>query len=277
MAGNFPDVPSWRMAYDRDGTVGVQISAGGVITQMDGATLQALNDESASSTLLPAAGSRLAFIFPEKRDVDALFLAATSGNHQSFQYSTDTTNGLDGTWSAWLTDILTATSWNGTLHRTGIRSGSAFAVRGIRWTSNIGFGGTLQGVHIYGEIAPGENPHRLDLWHATDDARVSHAFFDWGDVPRSSSADKTFRVKNLSPAQTADSVRVALEALTDMTPSITAQHLLSAGGSFLAQVNVGDLAPGALSGVVTLRRTIASNAQLGLASPRVFAEADSWS
>ncbi len=55
------------------------------------------------------------------------------------------------------------------------------------------------------------------------------------------------------------------------------QHLLSyGGGSFLAQGNVGDLAPGAISGPVTLRRVLQSNAQLGVFAFRVFAEPDAW-
>jgi hypothetical protein len=133
-------------------------------------------------------------------------------------------------------------------------------------------------LHLYGEIAPGQNPHRLDLWHPTLDERLTPAYFDWGDVPRSSSADRLFRVKNLSPSQTANDVRVAMETASDTTPSVAAQHTLSyGGGSFLAQVNIGDVAPGAISGPVTLRRITASDATLGLWTFRVFAESTDWS
>jgi hypothetical protein len=131
---------------------------------------------------------------------------------------------------------------------------------------------------IYGEPAPGQNPNRLELWHPTLDEKLPPAFFDWGDVPRSSSADRSFRVKNLSAVQTARSTRVAMEILTDSpAPSVVAQHTLSfGGGSFVPQVNIGDLAPGAISPAVTLRRVTPSNAVLSLWSFRVFAESTDW-
>ena len=69
-----------------------------------------------------------------------------------------------------------------------------------------------------------------------------------------------------------------MDVLTDGSPSVPGQHTLSfGGGSFLSQVNVGDLAPGAVSGIVTFRRVTPSNAQLGLWSFRVFAESTAWS
>jgi hypothetical protein len=132
---------------------------------------------------------------------------------------------------------------------------------------------TFRNVHLYGEPAPGENPNRLALWHPTLDQRVTPAYFDWGNVPRSSSADRLFRVKNVSSTLTASSVRVAMEALTDTTPSVPGQHSISSDGTtFLAQVNIGSLSPGAISGPLTLRRVIPSNAVLSLWSFRVFAE-----
>ena len=76
---------------------------------------------------------------------------------------------------------------------------------------------------------------------------------------------------------TAGSTRVAMEVLTDASPSVPAQHTLSyAGGSFLAQVNIGDLAPGAISGPVTMRRVTPTDAALGLWTFRVFAESTDW-
>jgi hypothetical protein len=192
--------------------------------------------------------------------------------------SADTTNGLDGTW----TTISTQQLWSGTVktaYRTLITSTTALAVRAVRFyaTTTTFNSFVLKALHLYGEPVPGANPNRLELWHPTADEKLTPAFFDWGDVPRSSSADRVFRVKNLSGSLTAGSTRVAMEALTDASPSVPAQHTLSyGGGSFLAQVNIGDLAPGAISGPVTLRRVTPSNAALSLWSFRVFAESTNW-
>lgn len=283
MAGNYPNAPSWRMAHDRDGTQWFHMNASNVITALSSANAIALNDEaSTSETSSPAASTTHYFIaiFPELRDLDAFFVArgATAAAGYAVQVSTNTTNGLDGTW----TSISTASFPTTVIpnYRTGIVSSTQLGIRGVRFQLTVGASTNmaLSTVHLYGEPVAGANPNRLTLWHPTLDQRVDPAYFDWGNTPRSSSADRTLRVKNLSSTLTANNVRVAMEALTDGTPSVPGQHSVSfGGGSFLAQVIVGDLAPGAISGVVTLRRITASNAQLGLFAMRVFAEAGTWS
>lgn len=291
MAGNYPNVPSWRLAYDRDGTQGYVISGDlQTVTQLTSAQMKALNDESATSQVQSALNGYMMFWFPETRDLDGYFFrfAWGSGQNPSFgvEVSANTTNGVDGTWTS-IRAYGAVTSENGLTspdYRSNIASITALGIRAVRfraWVQYISEGQWVQTVHLYGEPIPGANPNRLTLWHPTLDQRIVPAHFDWGDVPRSSSADKQFRVKNLSSTLTANSIRVAQEILTDVSagnPSVPGQHSLSTDGStFLAQVNVGNLAPGAISGVVTLRRNTPSNAQLGLWAHRVFAEATTWS
>lgn len=283
MAGNYVDVPSWRMAFDRDGTVGATINPSLVITQMTGTEMSTINDESNSSAVTAyLGGTKFVFIFPEKRDLDGYFIASTGASGSTIgpiEVSTNSTNGVDGTWTQIQANY---TQNDGTQWRTQIRSATALAIKAVRFVVTTGIDViALRAVHLYGEIAPGENPNRLILWHPTLNQRIGPAYFDWGDVPRSSSADKTFRVKNNSSTLTANSIRVAQEILTDASggsPSVVGQHTLSTDGTtFVAQVNVGNLAPGAIySGTVTLRRNTPSNAQLGLFAHRVFAEANSW-
>lgn len=280
MAGNYPDSPSWRMAYDRDGTQVFKIDSSNVITQYASGTLVTLNDEGDGGIAVQSTNSSnsIVWIFPELRDLDGFLNIGGGGASMTVSVSADTTNGLDGTWST----ISTAGYTTGAVkpqYRTAITSTTvlaikAFKIRGVTGASNTW---NLNAVHLYGEPVPGANPNRLELWHPTLDEKLTPAFFDWGDVPRSSSADRTFRVKNLSGSMTAGAVRVAMESLTDTTPSVPAQHTLSyAGGSFLAQVNIGDLSPGAISGPLTLRRVTPSNAVLSLWSFRVFAESTAW-
>jgi hypothetical protein len=286
MAGNYPDYPSWRMAYDRDGTQVYKIDGVNNISALTTATLAAMNDESAGQAFTWTGQNYMVFIFPELRDLDAFFIQSasvapyTSVTSIPLSVSTDTTNGIDGTWASIGTASVSPTSLVKPAYRTGIVSSSSLAIRALKL--NVNASGTnvmwaAQAIHLFGEPAPGENPNRLELWHPTLDERVPPAYFDWGNVPRSSSADRPFRVKNNSSSQTAQSIRVAMEALTDTTPSVPAQHTLSYnGGSFLPQVNIGDLAPGAISGPVTMRRITPSDATLSLWSFRVFAESTSW-
>lgn len=285
MAGNYPDAPSWRMAYDRDGSIGGKISPSNEITQFSSAVMQQLNDETDGVAVEIADRSETAYLFvlfPEIRDVDAVFTrnGTNDGAHLvEWQVSEDTTNGLDGTWVT----LLSATpSIKGSVipgYRSPL-SATALGVRAVRIKATPG-GSTTRwepsAVHLYGERSPGQALNALELWHPSSDEKLPPAWLDWGNTPRGSSEDRTFRVKNVSTVSTAQAVRVAFDVLTDGAPSVPGQHLLSyGGGSFLAQVNVGDLAPGAISGPVTLRRVSASDAQLGLFAFRVFAEPDAW-
>lgn len=264
------------MAIDRDGTVGVLIDAVNVPTQMTIGQMQSLNNESNDGV---GTGDfvNMAFIFPELRDVDGyLFIRSAYGSITVYT-SVNTTNGIDGTWvqiqAPYVPPVTVVPQY-----REQIRSSTALGIRSIRFTGNVNNSPFNMAVHLYGEISPAQNPNRLVLWHPTLDQRVTPSFFDWGDVPRSSSADKTFRVKNLSATLSANSIRVAQDVLTDTTPSVPGQHTLSTDGTtFLAQVNVGTLAPGAISAITTLRRVTPSNAVLSLWAHRVFAEANSWS
>lgn len=276
MAGNYPDVPSWRLAYDRDGTQFFEISTANVVSQYTTTDMRAVNDESDGTGVVVEASTKyLCWLFPELRDIDGTWWGVQGYTALAWQCSTDTTNGVDGTWTTF-----TGSTLNDQLAspqaRTAIVATTVLGVRAVRAQVAIN-NGFVRNVHLYGEPAPGQNPHRLQLVKAGSDVRLDPAELDWGNVPRGSSADKTFRVKNLSPTLTAQSVRVAMEALTDTTPAVAGQHTLSiGGGSFLAQVNVGDLAPGAISGVVTLRRITPTNATLSLWWMRVFAEANAW-
>lgn len=274
------------MATDRDGSQWYFIDASNNITQLTNAQAIALNNESDDSITFSITGpSAIVVWFPEKRDLDGFFVSAyqeVADSGIKVDVSTDTTNGVDGTWTN-IQGYYNANYITVPAYRQLIKSSTALAIRAVRITEAGTGGGNkiFRTIHLYGEISPGENPNRLSLWHPTLDQRITPAYFDYGDTPRSSSADLQFRVKNRSASLTAHSIRVAMEILTDApapAPAVVGQHTLSTdGATFVAQVNVGDVAPGAISGVVTLRRNTPSNAQLGPWAFRVFAEANSWS
>lgn len=289
MVGFYTDSPSWRVAYDEDGTQGYKVDYLNAITDLASGDLVKLNNDSTDSVQGPVngfgTGDALVLIFPCLMDVDALFAATTQfgsgityNRPGAVKTSVDTTNGVDGTW--------VTQSVGGSIGNTGkvavrenIVSSTWGGIRAIKlYGASSGGGYNFMNVHVYGEPTTGQTLDRLVLWHPTLDQRVSAAYFDWGDVPRGSSADKTFRVKNLSATLTANAPRISLETLDDTSPSVPGYHTLSKGSGFASQQTLANLAPGAISGeICTIRRTTPSNAILGLWDLRIQAEATSWS
>ena len=286
MAGFYPDYPSWRMAYDRDGTQLFYINNALTITQLTNADMLKVNNESNDYLGLSSSSQygALVFIFPELRDIDAYAYMQGSGSLAgtiTAATSADTTNGVDGTWTTLGSTFIPPTDTNVIPgYRTTITTAAVNGVKAIRF-SHASQSARYQNpstIHLFGEISTGQNPDRLILWHPTLDERVGPAHFDWGDTPRSTTADKTFRVKNNSSTLQANGVRVATEVLTDATVSLLTQHAFSLDGTnFAAEQTIGDLAAGAISGTVTLRRTTTADAQLSAWALRVFSDATSWS
>jgi len=288
MAGNYPDPISNRMAYDRDGTQLYVISGSNGITALTAAQTQEINDEDdqTSDWHIPDAMAYLLLFFPEKRDISGWLAIVSDQSAQPLlrmDVSTNTTNGLDGTWTTVASNTACKSTPVKPTFRTGVNAVSALGQQAVRFATSPAAGGGnlwlhLAALHLYGNISPGQNPDRLALWHPTNDAHVSGAYFDWGDVPRSSSADRTFRVKNLSPTKTAQTIQLTLDAMSDATPSVPGQYTLSSDGvTFTANLSIPDLPPGGVSNVLTVRRVTPSNAQLSLWNLRLIAQAAAWS
>lgn len=281
MAGLYPDVPGPRLAYDRDGTVGLNTNSGftAVAGQLTSTQLRALNDETITTVV---AGGGLCLIFPELRDIVGVYLdhgeqsSGSTPGMSPLYWSPDTTNGIDGTWTslgAQGDGFFTASP---TRMRNNIKPLAQPGVRGLR-VAQSGGGATItyRIWHVYG--SPSDPNDCLRLWHPSLDQEVGGSHFDWADFRRLSSDDRQFRVKNNSDTLTASTITVSAEAPTDTTPSVAAQHLFSADGTnFGASVVIPSLAPGALSDPITLRRVTPSNAFLSLWWARVAAVAGVW-
>lgn len=292
MAGSYPDAPGRRMVYDRDGTVVLflQNSATTVVDELSTGEKQQINRDDAAGdyniSAMQSLDTWMCFLFPELRDITHYYVAVTTGagtgsiSPGNLQWSADTSNGIDGTWTNAANPFQWDTSQTTPNLRNNIDAVSISGAKAIRFfADNSGGQRTIhwQAIHLYGGPASGQNPDRLRLWHPTLDQEIGGAYFDWGDVARSTSADRTFRVKNNSAALTANGIVVSLSALTDTTPSVPGQHLLSQDGvNFAATQNIGVLSPGAISPVLTLRRVTPSNAGLSLWWARVAAVATTW-
>lgn len=289
MAGNYPDVPGHRMAYDRDGSqlVRTHVETGTAVALN---TISTMNAEGGPITLLsgtnpPEVGvHRATIIFPELRDVVGVWHAGNvTQNTGSFSYdglfwSTNTTNGVDGTWVA-------VTAANGaqsskTSMRSDIRSVNLLGAKAVAFqftTSDTGSRVADIQAHLYGSPASGQAANKLRFWHPTLDQELAGAYFDWGDTPRNAVLTKTFRVKNPSASLTANNVTLTTEALTDTTPTLPGQHTYSiGGGAYSTSLNIGNLTPGTISGVITVKRQVPSDAALSLWWARIVASAASW-
>lgn len=285
MAGSYMDAPAHRLAYDRDGSVGVAISQSGLITALTSTHLLGINSETESATALPAGTYEVAIIFPIPVDISAIFLALPLGGspyNVSVSTSKNTSTGVDGTWTtqipsrSFLQDV--KPNYRRDSAVTPIPGGiNAQEVVGIKVSGIVSING-IRALHIYGSPSSSATPDRLSIWHPSSDVPAPPAFFDWGNAPRASSADKSFRVKNLSPTLTAEEVVVYIEALTPGVPSVSGMHLLSenGGSTFLTSVTIPSLAPGAISPVLVLRRVVPSNAAVSVWSARIGADVGSW-
>lgn len=291
MAGSYVDVPGRRIPYDRDGTIGLAYnSTDGNYQLWTTGQLQALNNEATSglsSDGLDTANNNsdvryYTLIFPALMDIAGWYINVntTSGwTRLGIETSADTTNGIDGIWTSRVgSGFPVSTTGVIPTYRSEINAVSWAGVKAIRiqWTSFSGGGPPAwSAIHYYGSLSAAAP--RLALWHPTLDQEVTGAYFDWGDVPTSTSATRDFRVKNLSTTQTAQSVGLTMEALYDTSPTVVGQHTFSPDGTtFTSTLNIGSLAPSAISSVLTLKRTTPSNASLSLWAARIIALPGAW-
>lgn len=276
------------MAYDRDGTVVARVRLDtATITPLTVGEVANLNRETGTYVFTNSdAGSwRIAFVFPELRDVVAITAgkSPTSGVQQPVPgllvKSTDTTNGFDGTWTTVL-NPWTATANSDETMRTDIQTAVASGIKGLGFniTPGAGFNNRHIGpIQIFGSITAGQNPNRLRFWQTAVDAEIAPAHFDLGDVQQGTQQTVAFRIKNNSATLTAQSIGISTEALSDTVPSNVGQHEFSTDGVvFTPTINIGNLGPGFISPVLYMRRTTSPTAALSLWWVRFVASAAAW-
>ncbi len=285
MAGNYPDPPGRRMAYDRDGTVLLWAYDNNTVFEFTTGDKQTLNGEAGAffRNGWNNASGYLTWVFPELRSLVgywAHWRADNTPGTGELRISTNTATGVDGTWSTAQATWTRQTSYSKTGQRTNITAVSGVsAVRaiGFRFSNTNGNSSRSEGWHLYGEPATGENPDRLRFWHPTLDQEVSGAYLEWGDTPRLSTETRTFRIKNNSASLTAYSIVVAPEALTDGSPSIACMYMFSINAApFDSPITITSLGPGAISPVISVRRTWTATTPLSLWWQRITAIAGSW-
>lgn len=278
MAGTYPDVPAPRLAWDRIGArlhsiVPANSQMNGVV--FGSANLANANNEADTPTLVPGglttavtANSEIHLELPFAFDLRGFFLALAhrQGGPVTVTHAVE---GLVG--STW-TSLSTANPFSAvpTNYRTGIVAVSLDDVIRLRWRGSIDFNAQVRGWHLYGY----PSTPALQLVEAGVDTPLGGAHFDLGDILAGSTHDRTFRVKNAHGSLTANDITVSASSLTfTMASGIT----FSDGGAFAATLAIASLAPGAISNVITMRRTVAASGEGGLKAARLLATPLTWS
>jgi hypothetical protein len=287
---NYPSPPAARLSYDQDGSLfyvrntgisGAEASAYDVLgTLQTQGNLNAIADEDYATQVSGGQWSNAYWlIFPTQRDISHVLLMGTGGN-VNIQWSPNTTNGVDGTWTT-----LTIAQGPNTGTRAAMRSAmvatpTLLGVKAIRWFLAEGGAGNAatRVLHLYGK--PTATGNRLEFWHPTLDQslRVTPAWLDWGDRVRGTTQVKSVRLKNVSSSLTASGITVSVSALTESgAPTFVSQHSLRINaGSYGSTVSIATLAPGAISQVIDIRQVLDPAASLSLWSQRLNAVATSW-
>jgi len=244
MAGSYPDAPSRRIAWDDDGTVayGVAAASGGPtslvrgdppgnLTLVELTTQKAsMNDDSdAQYGVAGSAGQYPAvwvyLFFPQKMEVDGYYWNIRSTDTPNpahfLSISTNTTNGIDGTYSALGSEV--NTGFNQTAkpdYRQNIQTTVESNVLSVLSQAGGTFTGintptwAVRSLHLYGTVTPGETPDRiLFLDTLASDAEFAEPL-DYGNIGRGTTNIRTIKVKNNSGSLTANTVQITAEEIT---------------------------------------------------------------
>ena len=288
MSGNYPSPTARRINYNLDGTRLWYKTANVASPPLveDNTFLGNMNDESGGTTPVitlqwssvtnPGHGPFILLKFPNPVDITGI--KGWTGGVVSVAASNDTTNGVDGTWTAGAGYTPATTPFQTDWSRNGTITPQTFV--GVRWlrltlaTGTTGSRGVGK-VVIYG--GPSATSDSLDFWDPTSDVTAAADLFEFGDRARGTSAERDFRIKNLSSVLKAVDISVTRTALTDTAPSVPGFHLFSLDGvSWLGSLDIGDLEPGEISPVITLKQDTPVNAALSLWQMIVVATPDTW-
>lgn len=293
MAGSYPDAPSRRMAWDVDGTVHLErrvvIPGSTSVDQWaerSAANRQDLNDEDPNSgyDLNPGAGTSTVFhilwIFPELREFDGWFFNAAGGVQtpltSDVETSPDTTNGIDGTWTTRIAGYtLGGEDLDSYRSVTSQAVGSIRAVRYAYQANDNQSRRNIRRAHIYGEISPGETEDRLLFIDEATGVEYT-APIDFGDIPRGSSEDFQFRLKNNSTTLTINNIQYTAESIFESSGDWYT-FTLPAGNTYQATRQIASLGAGVTTGIITGRRITPAGEALQVHAGRIVASHDSLS
>lgn len=263
-----------QFMFDLDGTVGMyQNSSKGLVSWLSQAQLQNVCTMHNSQGYSVANTTYMTFVFPEPRNITHFSMSHNiSNNAITMRVSYDSVDGVGGTWVV-ARNPADLVKWGSPVSVPGQRAVESFAYNNVRaldiyTTVNT----TYYSLNLFGSYASAG----LELWHPTLDIPLSVPDLDFEDVQRGNIYTKALRVKNHS-SLTANNVAITT-ATSPVYETLYNNITYSDGGAYANSINIGAIAPSAISGVINIRRTVPANApQPTVSHARVLATAGSWS
>jgi hypothetical protein len=284
----YTPLPDRRMPYDNDGTLVYfgTANTGATTAASSGQTVEMNDQDFVSVGTVTNDGTNPQFyvwlFYPEQREITATYCRFRHqfGSQDTEQAlasvvgSTDTANGMDGTWEtaslpagapAWPNDF----AWRSGIvpvSFTGPKSTARFAWASTGSGSRTGY---IRILHVYGEAAAGQLAHDLIYIDHDDTPGTEYtAPEDFGDQPLGTTVVRQFRLKNTSASKTATGINIQLN---DQDFAIAE----SASGPWVQTINLASLGPGAESPTYYVRCTTpAPGAALGPRAARIITVAD---
>lgn len=292
MAGSYNDAPAARMAVSGDGSIGLMAEADGTSfvvgrpprspwLNLSQASMDMLDSEDASDNIFGNwLDTESCIIFPEKRDIDGLFLAWDQIQGGGTSTSVDTTNGVDGTW---VDQSYTGFVWSADdEYRDNIQAFSLTGIRSVRHY-NTANQPDWAAFHCYGTFASGETPDRIIFLDEGTGLEFGSGgstpdIMDFGDRPRGSIFDHEFRVRNNSTVAGNNLTATTIVLTSEVREGVmnTWMTYNEAGGAFSASETVTSLAPETNSALLVMRLDIADAAQLFVWAARTKVAVTTW-
>lgn len=282
-----PTVPGTPFMVDTDGTTVILIDHAGAPSAISGGTIAGFIDGSDSTTYnLPIPGynwNTISFAFPQARDVTGMMINQTTNDSaytwiRDIYTSVDTTDGVDGSWVNYQSYASYSESPGWGRAELSVRqnpiSVSWVGIKGVKIRVYNSKDSTrylyLKNCIFFGDPFTYAG---LRFWHPTLDQPLTGAELDLGDVEQNSAYDRTFRIKNTN-TQTANTITVSKTVQLNNT---AANVQFSDGGAYANTLLIPTLAPDALTGILTMRRTVGAAEQAGLpGQARITASPASW-
>ena len=258
--------------FETDGS-SVFLTSPSTIVQQSAATVRAAQAFSSADRIGTTewGQSTLAIIFPEPRTLVSAMLSGSAYDAGliTIDGSNDTTDGKNGTWTVLASNVPVV--GRDTLP-TPANTRTAYAISGT-WNA-IRFNGSSYFNVATFQVFDTTPPAGLVFWDATLSQLAQPSVFDFGDVaPFSVQTIKQFRIKNNSSTLTANQITIAADTTSDYGAIDTAIKFDS-GSGFSSTVMIGDLAPGATSSVIDMRRDVPATGYIEIAS--ITARPNTW-
>lgn len=267
-----PIAPSRRLPWDVDGSILWQKADAAGSPVILGATDRTKLNNEASDFYTPPFGlsdpGLIGIIFPEAKDIHGAFvsyLQGAGGALQQLEYSTDTTTGIDGTWTnlvANMPDDLPTSVW-----RTAIQSAFAAGCTGLRQRLVIGVTNRFANFHVYGVRAAGTTVDRLTFLDPIAEYTVPK---DYGDQGQGAEIKTLMAIKNTSATLSAQTVTLSREGLTG--PSVGWYQFSIDDSVYTDSLALGDIVPGGTQ-QFWIRQQISAVTGLGPEAARVLVDA----